>query len=496
MVNITTVLKVPLMAGLLATTLMVGSAHTTPALARGPEDIANVTEQVIEAVVNISTTQNVEAGRGLNLPNFPQGTPFDDFFEEFMKRMPQGGGQGGQGEKRTRQVNSLGSGFVIDPSGIVITNNHVIKDAEEIFVNFTDGTKLKAEVVGKDPKTDVAVLRVKPSKALKAVKMGDSEKLRIGEWVIAIGNPFGLGGTVTTGIVSARNRDINSGPYDNYIQTDAAINKGNSGGPLFNLNGEVVGINTAIFSTSGGSIGIGFAVPTSMAQPVIEQLQKFGETRRGWLGVRIQPVTEDIAESLGLKSTKGALVAGVDPSGPAKKAGFEAGDLIVRFDGKEIKDARDLSRTVADTAVGKDVDVVIVRKGKEQTKRVSLGRLEEGEQRAEKGAEPSTPSAPVKTTVRGMELAPITAELRKRFNISDKVTRGLVVTRVESNSIAAERRIQAGDVLQEVAQEPVNSASEVQARIDAAQKDGRRTVLLLISNAQGEVRFQPLTVKD
>ena len=267
-----------------------------------------------------------------------------------------------------RKTNSLGSGFIVDTAGVVVTNNHVIADADEINVIMNDGTKIKAELVGVDKKTDLAVLKFKPVKPLIAVKFGDSDKLRLGEWVIAIGNPFSLGGTVTAGIVSARNRDISSGPYDSYIQTDAAINRGNSGGPLFNLEGEVIGVNTLIISPSGGSIGIGFAVPSKTVAGVVDQLRQFGELRRGWLGVRIQQVTDEIAESLNIKPARGALIAGVDDKGPAKPAGIEPGDVVVKFDGKDIKEPKDLSRVVADTAVGKEVDVVIIRKGEEETK--------------------------------------------------------------------------------------------------------------------------------
>ena len=311
----------PLFAAALAAALAM-PLLATPGAARGPDGITEVAEAVIDAVVNISTSQKVEGrqqpggGGGATPPQLPPGSPFEEFFEEFFKNRRQGeNNQGPNRERSPRRVNSLGSGFVIDASGLVATNSHVIADADEINVVFNDGSKLKAEVVGRDQKTDMALLRIKPDKPLKAVKFGNSEKLRLGEWVIAIGNPFGLGGTVTAGIVSARNRDINSGPYDNYIQTDASINRGNSGGPLFNLNGEVVGVNTAIISPSGGSIGIGFAVPAKTAVAVIDQLQNFGETRRGWLGVRIQQVTDDIAESLGMKQTRGALIAGIDDKG-------------------------------------------------------------------------------------------------------------------------------------------------------------------------------------
>jgi serine protease Do len=396
-------------------------------------------------------------------------------------------------------VNSLGSGFIIDVSGIVVTNNHVISEADEVNVILNDGSKLKAEIIGRDTKTDLAVLKVKPEKPLTAVKFGDSEKLRLGEWVIAIGNPFSLGGTVTAGIVSARNRDIQSGPYDNYIQTDAAINRGNSGGPLFNLDGEVVGVNTAIISPSGGSIGIGFAVPSKTAVAVIEQLQQFGETRRGWLGVRIQQVTEDIAESLNIKPARGALVAGIDEKGPAKPAGIEAGDVVIKFDGKDIKEMRDLPRVVADTPVGKDVEVVIVRKGKEEKKTVRLGRLEDGEKQAaltdkdkKNGGAPEDKTVVQKTL--GLNLANMNDDLRKRFKIKDTV-KGVVITGVDSNSPAAEKRLNAGDVVVEVAQEAVNTAADLQKRIDQLKKDGRKSALLLIANAEGELRFVALSLQ-
>ncbi|MFL5206074.1 MAG: Do family serine endopeptidase, partial [Microvirga sp.] len=359
-------------------TIVATAAMPLPVYARSaPESFADLAEEVTGAVVNISASTTVEA-RNRTLPQLPPGTPFEDLFEEFFNRR----GQGGNGENspsRPRSSNSLGSGFVIDPSGIVVTNNHVIGDANDISVIFPDGTRLKAEIVGKDSKVDMAVLKVKSDKPLKAVKFGDSDSIRPGDWVMAIGNPFGLGGSVTAGIVSARGRNIESGPYDNYIQTDASINKGNSGGPLFNMNGEVIGINTAILSPTGGSVGIGFAVPASTAVPIIDQLRQFGETRRGWLGVRIQNVDDATAEALNLGTARGALIAGIDEKGPAKPAGLEVGDVIVRFDGKEVKDSRDLPRIVASSPVGKAVDVAIVRKGQEMTKQVTLGRLEDTE---------------------------------------------------------------------------------------------------------------------
>ena len=471
-------------------------ALTLPAAARGPENVADVAEAVIDAVVNISTSQTVAQrggpGGGAG-PQVPPGSPFEEFFEEFFKNR-RGQGDNQKGERVPRRVNSLGSGFIIDAAGLVITNNHVIADADEINVILNDGSKLKAEIVGRDQKTDLAVLKVKPEKPLKAVKFGDSEKLRLGEWVIAIGNPFSLGGTVTAGIVSARNRDINSGPYDNYIQTDAAINRGNSGGPLFNLDGEVVGVNTAIISPSGGSIGIGFAVPAKTAVAVIDQLRQFGETRRGWLGVKIQQVTDEIAESLNLKPVRGALIAGVDDKGPAKPAGIEPGDVVVKFDGKDIKEMRDLPRIVADTPVGKDVEVIVVRKGKEVKRTVRLGRLEDGEKAAlaakNGGKDVPAEQSVVKKTL-GLDLSNLTDDLRKRYKIKDSV-KGVVITAVEPSSGAAEKRLSAGDVIVEVAQEAVGSAADVQKRIDQLKKDGRKSALLLVANAEGELRFVAL----
>src|SRR5271167_315423 len=415
------------------------------AAARGPENIADVAEQVIDAVVNISTSQKVDP-RMSAMPDLPPGSPMEEFFEEFFKNH-----RGhGDADRTPRRINSLGSGFIIDASGVVVTNNHVIADADEINVILNDGTKLPAELIGKDSKSDLALLRVHPDKPLKAVKFGNSDKLRLGEWVVAIGNPFSLGGTVTAGIVSARNRDINSGPYDNYIQTDAAINRGNSGGPLFNLDGEVIGVNTAIISPTGGSIGIGFAVPSKTVAGVVEQLRQFGELRRGWLGVRIQQVTDEIAESLSIKPARGALIAGIDDKGPAKPAGIEPGDVVIKFDGKDIKEPKDLSRVVADTAVGKEVDVVIIRKGAEETKKVTLGRLEDTDKPVPASAKTKEePEKPVTQKVLGLDLANLSKDLRGRYKIKDSV-KGVVVTGVDNASDAADKRLSAGDVIVEV----------------------------------------------
>src|SRR5438034_2858230 len=403
-----------------AISAMVLPALTTPTVARGPDNIADVAEQVIDAVVNISTSQNVARNSTTQAPpSLPNDPQLDELFRDFFNNRR--GGQGNQNPGATptpRRQNSLGSGFIIDTGGIVVTNNHVIADADEITVILNDGSRLKAELIGTDKKIDLALLRVKSDKPLKAVKFGDSDKLRLGEWVVAIGNPFSLGGTVTAGIVSARNRDISQGPYDNYIQTDASINRGNSGGPLFNLEGEVVGVNTLIISPTGGSIGLGFAVPSKTVAGAVAQLRQRAELRRGWLGVRIQQVTDEIGESLNIKPARGALVAGVDDKGPAKPAGIEPGDVVVKFDGKDVKDPKDLSRVVADTAVGKEVDIVIIRKGKEETLKVTLGRLEDGEKAVQAAAKTPEPAEkPVTQKALGLDLATLSKDLRTRYKI-------------------------------------------------------------------------------
>lgn len=483
-------------AALVVGTSAVSFAAAQPqSYANGPASVADLAEGLLGAVVNISTSQIVKGSEGpgaVPMPQLPEGSPFQDFFNDFFK--DKGGNKGG-----SQKVQSLGSGFVIDANeGIVVTNNHVIADADDIEVNFSDGVTLKAKLIGTDTKTDIAVLKVDPKgHKLTAVKFGDSNKMRIGDWVMAIGNPFGLGGTVTLGIVSARNRDINSGPYDNYIQTDAAINRGNSGGPLFNLEGEVIGVNTAIISPSGGSIGIGFAVPSKTVVGVVDQLRQFKEVRRGWLGVRIQQVTDEIGESLNIKPPRGALIAGVDEKGPAKPAGIEPGDVVIKFDGKDIREMKDLPRAVADTAVGKAVDVVVIRKGKEETRKVTLGRLDDGEQPVEASLKSSAPpeaDKPVTQKALGLDLAGLSKDLRTKYKIKDNV-KGVVVVSVDGDSDAAEKRLSAGDVIVEVAQEAVTNAGDVKKRIDQLKKDGKKSVLLLVSNGNGELRFVALAVK-
>ena len=473
-------------------------AQVQPPVTQGPTSVADLAEGLLDAVVNISTSQGGGARpRGAPTPpQLPEGSPFQDFFDEFFRDRE----EGGQSPGRPKQ--SLGSGFVIDAEqGIVITNNHVIADADAIEVNFSDGGSLSAELIGADPQTDLAVLRVDPGERdLTAVQFGDSEEIRIGDWVMAIGNPFGLGGSVTIGIVSARGRDIRSGPYDDFIQTDAAINRGNSGGPLFDMHGRVIGINTAIISPTGGSIGIGFAIPSALATSVIDQLVEFGETRRGWLGVRIQPVTDDIAESLGMDSARGALVAGIVQGGPADNELIQPGDVIISFNGRAIRQMRDLPRIVAESPVGQTVDVVLVRGGEEVTVQITLGRLEDADAASlevpeDEDAEVAPEAEAVETaSVLGMTVAELTGDLRSSFEIADDV-RGVIITEVEEGSAAEERGIRPGEVITEIAQEAVSTPEDVTRRIAALRNQGRRNALLMLSSGTGELRFVTLRME-
>jgi serine protease Do len=492
----------------LALALVVASpvlpAFVAPAYARpAPDGFADLAARLLPGVVNISSSQNVQAhndhpggggggGNGPELP-FPPGSPFEQFFKDFMNR--QHGGN--QPQQPARRMQSLGSGFIIDPAGVVITNNHVIDGADEITVRLQDGTELKATLVGKDDRADIAVLKVSSDKPLPFVPFGDSDKSRVGDWVLAIGNPFGLGGSVTAGIVSARGRDIGQGPYDDFLQTDAAINRGNSGGPLFNMDGEVIGINTAIYSPSGGSIGIGFSIPANLAKNVVEQLRDFGRARRGWLGVRIQQVSPEIAESFGLKEPSGALVAGVEDNGPAAKAQLKNGDIILKFNGQDVKEMKNLPRIVAETTIGKSVPVTIWRDGKEQTIEAVVGELPDDTKKASAttGA-PDKPASPktVELSGLGMKLGQLTQEMRDKFQIA-KDQKGVVITDVTSGTPAADRGLKAGDVIVEVQQEEVAAPSDVQDKVEKARKTTRPTVLMLIQTSDG-LRYVPLPLKD
>lgn len=445
---------------ILAVALATGSAPARSA----PDSFADLAEELLPTVVNIATTQVIENQRG---PEFEQ------FFKDFFERR---GGEPPPQERR--RASSLGSGFIIDPSGYIVTNNHVIADADEITVRLQDDTTLEAKLVGRDEKTDLALLKVEPDTPLPAAKWGQSEKTRIGDWVIAIGNPFGLGGSVSAGIVSARQRDINSGPYDDFIQTDAAINRGNSGGPMFNLAGEVIGINTAIFSPSGGSVGIGFAIPSSLVKSIIDQLRENGEVRRGWLGVRIQTVTEELAEGLRLDSVQGALVASVTKGGPAETAGIEQGDVVLEFNGRVVPDMRKLPRMVAETPIGEAVDVVVWRKGKRVTLKVDLGELPE-EKVASIEAQPDPVVENGDIPDLGLALGTITPELRERFGLAEK-TDGVVITDVDASGTGAEKGLRPGDVIVEVDQEQVKTPAEVASQVEKAKTEGYRVVTLLV----------------
>ena len=458
---------------------------SSDAMARSaPESFADLAAKLLPAVVNISTTATAkQAGKTPELPQFPPGSQFEEFFRDFFDRnRPQ----------QQRKSTSLGSGFIIDKKGIVITNNHVIQDADEITVILQNNETLKAEIIGRDPKTDIAVLRVKPKEDLPAVKLGDSDKIRVGDWVVAIGNPFGLGGSVTAGIVSARGRNINSGPYDDFIQTDASINRGNSGGPLFNMAGDVIGINTAIFSPSGGSIGIGFSIPSKIANGIIGQLIKYGKTRRGWLGVRIQKVTDEIAESLGLDQASGALVASVTENSPAAKGGIKAGDVILKFNNRDVKEMRSLPKIVAETEIDKKVDVEVWRDGKKVTTQVSVGELEEEQVAKTSSGETGDggKDEELKIAALGMSVGRLNANTRKRFNLKKK-SKGVVIVGVDKDGAAAEKGIKAGDVIVEVSQNEVASPKEVNKRIEDAKSSGRKSVLLLIEGQAG-LRFVAL----
>jgi serine protease Do len=477
-------------------------ASPVPLEARAPDgDFADLAEQLLPSVVNISTTQTVKNKPGTSnvpegMPQFPPGSPFEEFFKDFFDRQQRGGGGG---NRPPRQVSSLGSGFIVDARGYVVTNNHVIADADEVRVILHDNTELPAKIIGRDPEVDLAVLKVEPKQPLKPIAWGDSVKVRVGEWVLAIGNPLGLGGTVTAGIVSARGRDIGAGRYDDFIQTDASINKGNSGGPLFNKAGEVIGINTAIFSQSGGSIGIGFSVPSAMARPVVQQLIEFGRTKRGWLGVQIQSVTDEMVEELGLDKARGALVAKVVPGGPAEKGGIQSGDVIVSFDGKPITSTNSLTRTVAETNVGKAVPVEVLRKGKKVAVRATLGELEQAMASAEavpSKAEPKPKAARGETALAdlGVRVAPLNAELRKRFDIKDDV-KGVVVVDVETDGPAAKRDVRPGDVIVEVSQSEVRNPEDA-AEMLKALRDSKRKVALLQILRNGEPRFVPVPLKS
>lgn len=459
-------------------------AQTMLAHARGaPDSFADLAERLSPSVVNITTQTTVTRPNAQpNVPQLPDGSPFNDLFRDFFDNQP------GQ-EGRPRRSSALGSGFVISADGFIVTNNHVIEGADEINIEFFDGKELPAKLIGRDEKTDVAVLKVEAAEPLPFVTFGDSDISRVGDWVMAIGNPLGQGFSVSAGIISARNRSLR-GTYDDFIQTDAAINKGNSGGPLFNMDGNVIGVNTAIISPSGGSIGLGFSMSSNVVTKVVDQLREFGETRRGWLGVRIQDVDEDMATALGLEKVAGAMVSSV-PDGPAMDAGVLAGDVILSFDGEDVDDTRELVRVVGNTEVGKSVRMVVYRDGGTQTLKVVLGRREDAEKASVVPAV-ATPVEPKEAEELGMKMTVLTDEVREGLKI-DKSTTGVAVVAVDETKDAFEKGIRSGDVIVEVGQKPVASPADVSAAFKDARDAGRKSVLVLVQR-EGNPRFVGLSL--
>ena len=456
--------------------------QTLAAQAR-PESLAPLAEKISPAVVNITTSTLVE-GRTGPQGIVPEGSPFEDFFREFQDR--------NRDQNRPRRSSALGSGFVISEDGYVVTNNHVIEGADEIQIEFYSGEELPAKVVGTDPKTDIALLKVETEQPLPFVSFGDSDTAKVGDWVLAMGNPLGQGFSASVGIVSARNRAL-SGTYDDYIQTDAAINRGNSGGPLFNMDGQVIGVNTAILSPNGGSIGIGFSMASNVVSKVVDQLKEFGETRRGWLGVRIQDVTDEIAEAMGLDKAAGALITDV-PEGPAQEAGLQAGDVIISFDGVDVQDTRALVRQVGNTQVGKSVRVVVFREGATKTFLVTLGRREEAERAVPAALSDEGGGAPTEKEVLGLTLAVPTEEMRAELGIPEDMD-GLVVLDVDESAEAFEKGLRAGDLITEAGQQKVATLGDLDDRIEEAREAGRKSLLLLVRRA-GEPRFVALSLES
>jgi serine protease Do len=452
-----------------------GREETPPPKAQTLPDFVTLARELSGSVVNVSTSSTPKVAG----PHFGPGDPFQEFWEPFEKFF-------GPMPRRPFRQKSLGSGFVIDDHGTILTNNHVIEDAEQIVVKLADGVEQKAKVLGRDSKTDIALLRVESASKVKPMRLGDSDRLEVGEWVMAIGNPFGLENTVTAGIVSAKGRYIGTGPYDSFIQTDASINPGNSGGPLINLRGEVVGINTAIFSRTGGNIGIGFAIPINLAKELIPQLESKGKVTRGWLGVLIQKVTPEIAESLGLKEPSGALVADVMKDGPAKEAGIQVGDVIVEFDGRPVKESNELPLLVARTAVGKKVSVTVLRGGQTKHLEVTVGELKEEEVAA---------AGPAETEELGLTVQNLTPEIAQSLGLDPK-TEGVVVSEVEPGSAADEAQLRRGDVILEVNRKPVKSAEAFRKAIRETEKG--KSVLLLVRRGDSTVflALKPQTKGD
>jgi serine protease Do len=460
-----------------------------------PRSFADLTARLTPAVVNVSTTQKVEVGK---VKGLPPGSPLEELFRRFQEQ------QGDSGDPVTREATSLGSGFIIDPSGYVVTNNHVISAGEtkdsvvdSITVTLSDRKEYKAKVIGRDTLTDLALLKIEATN-LPYVKFGNSKTVRVGDWAIAIGNPFGLGGTVTAGIISALHRNIGSGQYDRYIQTDASINQGNSGGPLFDLDGDVVGINTAIFSPTGGNVGLGFAIPAELAYPVIQQLRATGTVRRGYLGVGIQPMTTDIAAGLGLPKDRGEIVASVESAGPAAKAGIRQGDVIVKINGNDVTYDNTLSYVVANTPISSNVPIELVRNGERRTVNAVISqRPSEAIVQARAGIKSDdadsadagkVPGAEAAKQSLGITLQPLSAEMRKQMQLADTV-KGVVIAGISPGSDAASNGLQRGDIILQINQQATTTPAEAAAAVAAARKAGRDTVLMLVQRGSNPPRY-------
>jgi serine protease Do len=462
-------------------------AQSQFAAARGVGDsFADLAERLSPAVVNITTTQTIAQPNRPAMPQVPEGSPFEDFFKDFLEQGPNGGLK-----QKPRKASALGSGFIVSADGYIVTNNHVIDKADEIVIEFLDGTELDAKLIGTDPKTDIALLKVEADDPLPFVAFGDSDISRVGDWVLAIGNPLGQGFSVSAGIISANNRTLRSGPYDDFIQTDAAINRGNSGGPLFNMDGDVIGVNTAIISPTGGSIGLGFSMASNVVGPVVSQLKEFGETRRGWLGVSIQDLDAEMAEALGLEKAAGALVSGV-PEGPSKEAGILPGDVILNFDGKEVADTRELIKVVGNAEIGKAVRVVVQRDGKTQTLKVVLARREDAEKSLIVPVV-AKPEAALEEQSLGIKMTSLTEEIRNQLRLSSDA-KGVAVVSVDEDTDAYEKGLRTGDLISEVGQTPVESPEEVTKAVAAAKDAGRKSVLFLVRR-EGNPRFVALSLE-
>ena len=474
--------------------MSVFSMNVAQASSLGPDTIADMVEENLDAVVNISVTQYIDSTSRSQSPILQPGSPFEELFKDFFnekglkKFQEENEKKNRKGKKKSqRKVGSLGSGFVISDDGYVVTNEHVINSADEITVILNNGEEYKAKVVGADKKTDIALLKIEGDDDFKFVEFGDDKELRVGSWVVTIGNPFGFGSSVSAGIVSANHRNLRSGPYDDFIQTDASINKGNSGGPLFNLDGKVVGVNAAIVSPTGGSVGIGFSIPASTVVPVIAQLKEYGETRRGWLGVSIRDISDDIAESIGMDKARGAFVVKVFKDSPAQKAGVERQDVIVKFNGKNIKDSAALPRIVASTEINKQVEIIVLRDGEEVALDVTVSLLKEGEKKAIAEISDNTEDEAVTQTVLGLELLELNKTLNKRYKLDPK-TKGLMIVSVEDDSVAAEKRLRPGDRIVAAALKDVETFEELNKLIDKTKDKGRKRILLLIEQPDGNSR--------